>query len=152
MFPYRKALCLRIAPQEEFALCNWVPGGGQRRSGENSSEDSPDAVRGEQGSGQGPTRVRFVGLAEEEELQAGGRTGGRRRSPLEPLLRRASGRGKATGDGGSPQVVYGRCRRCWPVKQLREEWSSMATVMADRGGLGGVRAGSVFARTAQAAI
>jgi hypothetical protein len=36
---------------------------------------------GEQGSGLGPTRVRFVGSVGGEELPAGGRTGGRWRWP-----------------------------------------------------------------------
>jgi hypothetical protein len=62
MSPYRKALGLRIAPQEEITPCNWVLGDGQRQSGGNSGEDSPECGRGEQGSDLGPTRVRFVGL------------------------------------------------------------------------------------------
>jgi hypothetical protein len=103
--PYRRALGLRIDPRKEFAPCNWVLRDGQRRSGGNSGEDSLESGRGEQGSGLGPTRDRFVGLVGGEERSAGGSTGGRRRSPLEPLLRRASGRGKATGGGGSSQVV-----------------------------------------------
>jgi hypothetical protein len=103
--PYRKALGLRIDSQKEFAPRNWVLGDGQRRSGGNSGEDLPESGRGEQESGLGPTRVRFVGLVVGEERPVGGRTGGQRRSPLEPLLRWASGREKATGGGGSPQVV-----------------------------------------------
>jgi hypothetical protein len=55
---------------------------------------------GEQGRGLGSTTVRFVGLVGEEGLPTGVDSG-TRRPPLEPLLRRASGRGKATGGAGS---------------------------------------------------
>jgi hypothetical protein len=40
---------LLIEPQKEITPCNWVLGGGQRRSGLKSSEGSPESDRGRVG-------------------------------------------------------------------------------------------------------
>jgi hypothetical protein len=131
---------LRIDPQKELAPRNWVLGDGQRRSGGNSGEDSPESGRGEQGSGLGPTRVRFVGFFGGEAWPAGGRTGAQRRWPPRLLMpvrwSHGSGYWWAASFGGT----RGGRRGGGLVTQSRGEWSSMATAMADRGGMGGARA------------
>jgi hypothetical protein len=94
---------LRIGPQIEFAPCNWVRGGGGDSGGPatNPVRVRRSPARGEQGSGLGPTRVRFVGSVGEEELPVGGSTGGRLRWPPRlpvPARWRLRGGGRYVGE------------------------------------------------------
>jgi hypothetical protein len=77
-----RAVAVAVRPQIRRGLTGVRPGKSKRES-------------------LGATTVRFVCLVGGEGLPAGVDSGTRRRPPLEPLLRRASGRGKATGGAGS---------------------------------------------------
>jgi hypothetical protein len=67
------------------------PGADSGDPASNPSRVRRSPAGGEQGSGLGPTRVRFVGLVGGEELPAGGRTGGRRRALAPASLRPGKG-------------------------------------------------------------
>jgi hypothetical protein len=92
---------LHSVPWKERGRYNWVLGAAGGGSISNPVRARRSPAGGEQGRGLGSTMVQFVGLVGEEGLPTGVDSGTRRQSPLEPLLWRASGRGKATGGAGS---------------------------------------------------
>jgi hypothetical protein len=96
---------LHTDPQKELALCNWVPRGGQRRSGRNSGEVAAGTGGREREGPCGSPRARFACSEGVGRAASGVYRGSRRPPPLELLLRRTSGRGRAVGGVVSTQVT-----------------------------------------------
>jgi hypothetical protein len=97
---YIYTLTLQIGPQQNSNPCNWVLGDGSGGPAEIPAGDRRIPAGGQQGSGLGPTRVRFVGMVGGEEPPAVGRTGVWRWWPLRLPAPASLRPGKATGGGG----------------------------------------------------
>jgi hypothetical protein len=91
----------QTGPQDEKLDCNWVPGAMVGGGSSVPARGRLGSAGKGRGSAQGLTYDWFVaevGVGAAPEVERGG---GRRRLPLELLLRRAPGRGKAKGGSSS---------------------------------------------------
>jgi hypothetical protein len=98
---HRSALDLHKTPQKEVGPCNVALGDLGRCGSPDSGELAGELGRGVVGEAPGVAGNRLGCLLAAETVQAGGHIGGRRRRPLEVLLRRAGSLARATSERGS---------------------------------------------------